>query len=30
VTSSRDLDAYERKVLSSWEEIYKRGLLTMW
>lgn len=25
-----DLDDYERKVLESWEEIYKRGLLTMW
>ncbi len=24
------LDAYERKVLDGWEEIYKRGLLTMW
>lgn len=28
--SSPDLDAYERKVLEGWEEIYKRGLLTMW
>jgi DNA-binding PadR family transcriptional regulator len=30
VSSSPDLDAYERKVLEGWEEIYKRGLLTMW
>jgi DNA-binding PadR family transcriptional regulator len=28
--SSPDLDAYERRVLDGWEEIYKRGLLTMW
>jgi DNA-binding PadR family transcriptional regulator len=25
-----ELDEYERKLLSGWEEIYKRGLLTMW
>jgi PadR family transcriptional regulator, regulatory protein PadR len=30
VSSSSDLDAYEQKVLEGWEEIYKRGLLTMW
>ena len=30
MTSSSELDPYERKVLSGWEEIYKRGLLTMW
>ena len=28
--SSAELDDYERKLLSGWEEIYKRGLLTMW
>lgn len=28
--SSADLDDYERRVLDGWEEIYKRGLLTMW
>jgi DNA-binding PadR family transcriptional regulator len=30
MSSSPDVDAFERKVLSGWEEIYKRGLLTMW
>jgi DNA-binding PadR family transcriptional regulator len=30
MSSSADLDDYERKLLSGWEEIYKRGLLTMW
>ena len=30
MNSSHDLDAYEQKVLDGWEEIYKRGLLTMW
>jgi DNA-binding PadR family transcriptional regulator len=30
MNSSADLDDYERKLLSGWEEIYKRGLLTMW
>ena len=30
MSSSLDLDAYEQKVLGSWEQIYKRGLLTMW
>jgi DNA-binding PadR family transcriptional regulator len=30
MNSSADLDEYERKLLSAWEEIYKRGLLTMW
>lgn len=28
--SSPSLDEYERKVLDGWEEIYKRGLLTLW
>jgi DNA-binding PadR family transcriptional regulator len=30
MTSSCELDEYEQKVLNGWEEIYKRGLLTMW
>ena len=30
MNSSADLDDYERKLLAGWEEIYKRGLLTMW
>ena len=30
MNSSDDLDDYERKLLAGWEEIYKRGLLTMW
>lgn len=30
MSSSPDLDDYERKILEGWEEIYKRGLLTMW
>lgn len=30
VNSSIELDEYERKLLEGWEEIYKRGLLTMW
>jgi DNA-binding PadR family transcriptional regulator len=30
VNSSAELDTYEQKLLSAWEEIYKRGLLTMW
>jgi DNA-binding PadR family transcriptional regulator len=30
MNSSAELDEYERKLLSGWEEIYKRGLLTMW
>jgi DNA-binding PadR family transcriptional regulator len=30
MNSSGELDEYERKLLSGWEEIYKRGLLTMW
>lgn len=30
MSSSADLDEYERKLLAGWEEIYKRGLLTMW
>jgi DNA-binding PadR family transcriptional regulator len=30
MNSSADLDDYERRLLSGWEEIYKRGLLTMW
>jgi DNA-binding PadR family transcriptional regulator len=30
VASSRELDDFERKVLFGWEEISKRGLLTMW
>jgi len=30
MNSSADLDDYELKLLSGWEEIYKRGLLTMW
>jgi PadR family transcriptional regulator len=30
MNSSADLDDYERKLLAAWEEIYKRGLLTMW
>ena len=30
MNSSADLDDYERQLLSGWEEIYKRGLLTMW
>ncbi len=30
MSSSPDLDEYEAKVLAGWEEIYKRGLLTMW
>jgi DNA-binding PadR family transcriptional regulator len=30
MNSSADLDDFERTLLSAWEEIYKRGLLTMW
>jgi PadR family transcriptional regulator len=30
MSSSAELDDYEQKLLSGWEEIYKRGLLTMW
>jgi DNA-binding PadR family transcriptional regulator len=30
MNSSADLDDYEKQLLSGWEEIYKRGLLTMW
>lgn len=30
MSSSPELDQYEQKVLDSWEETYKRGLLTMW
>jgi PadR family transcriptional regulator, regulatory protein PadR len=30
MNSSADLDDYEQKLLEGWEEIYKRGLLTMW
>lgn len=30
MTSSPELDDYEQKVLQGWEEVYKRGLLTMW
>jgi DNA-binding PadR family transcriptional regulator len=30
MNSSADLDEFERQILSGWEEIYKRGLLTMW
>jgi PadR family transcriptional regulator, regulatory protein PadR len=30
MNSSADLDEYEQQLLSGWEEIYKRGLLTMW
>ena len=30
MSSSPDLDAYEQRVLDGWEEIYKRGLVSMW
>lgn len=30
MSSLPELDDYEHKVLAGWEEIYKRGLLTMW
>ncbi len=30
MSSSPELDSYEQKVLAGWEEVYKRGLLTMW
>lgn len=30
MTCSSELDEYEQKVLEGWEEVYKRGLFTMW
>jgi PadR family transcriptional regulator PadR len=30
MSSSSDLDEYELALLESWEQVYRRGLLTMW
>ncbi|HEX5447639.1 MAG TPA: PadR family transcriptional regulator [Candidatus Saccharimonadales bacterium] len=27
---TRNLDEYERKLLESWEDVYKKGQLTLW
>jgi PadR family transcriptional regulator, regulatory protein PadR len=30
MTSSNNLDSYEQKLLTGWEEVFKKGQLTMW